>query len=257
MKIKRRKVANAIDNLREDNQISYEIRGNAAAHSKAISKLLNTEGAIKNSPKVYDIIHAILPGQKNPVPIKNADVRTAVLLIEKIAARLVPDRKVRLNVEDAFNALEEATSAVEGERPGGSTLSEYFDAHFDFHEQYLECRFNHDGRQYSLEVTDDRDDYLRFHLFSAMPGSRAMSEHYDVYRHSHELDYSHTIDGNMLKAAFRGKKSHKKMFSITLSPDSGGDFAASADLSISEKLLKSTNKRFKGKKVGCSIEFVD
>lgn len=46
MKTKPRQVADAIDDLREYNQIYYEIRDNAAAQSKAISKRLNTEGAI-------------------------------------------------------------------------------------------------------------------------------------------------------------------------------------------------------------------
>lgn len=69
MKIERRKVTNAIDNFRGNKQISYEIRDDAAAHSKAISKLLN------------------------------ADVRIAYLLVETITAMLVPDRKVRVNVE--------------------------------------------------------------------------------------------------------------------------------------------------------------
>lgn len=273
MKIKRRYVTDVIADLHVDERIPAEIRDRAKMQSKVIAKLMNTRGAIKNSPEVHDIIGSMIPAQKSGVPAKKNDVRAATRLIGEITTRLAPGRKVKIKAGKALKALSvdnepgketpaesnEQTPAEPGEQSDADVekLRDYLEKHFDLQEQYLECNFVHGGRRYSLEVTDDSDDYLRFHIYSGAPDSRGMSKHYDVGRHIDELNYTYTIVGRKLKAGFRDKNSKEQLFSITLNPNAQKDSAATANLAISDKLLKDTKKGFEGENVECSIKFVD
>lgn len=257
MKVKGRQVADAIADLPLAKKIPHHIRDNAIDHSKAIAKLLNTGDLTGSSSKINRLVNALVMNKRDDTSVKEDEITAAIHLIEKIATVLHPKKTVNLSAEYMMKALQVNDATGRRGAIDEEILGDYFDTHFMLCEQYIECRFFHDGKQYSLEITDNSDDYLGFQLYCGKTGSGNSSKYYDVSRHIHDLNYSQKIHGKKLTAKFRDKKHNEKIFIITLTHGTQRDFVARADLSISKRLLKDTNKRFKEENLGCTVEFID